>query len=227
MTTKRKITLGIALIGILGLFAFQKLNAEDLSGQMTLGYDSDLHFRGVSDGIPVKHGSIGVSLSAFDHDIELGAIVNVKDNVRDELRFHASTDISILDKVDTSFGIVSYNDNHVVGNASELFVEIGADIVLDPKIKLFYNPGESDITVEGSVSYVVDIGDKIDIGSTAYLGNTVMDDDSGVYYGLNVIGSYSINETVEVFVGLDFTDTSGTRFDTPDVACFAGLNYKY
>ena len=226
MTTKTKLLIG-AVILFGGLFAFNKINAEELSGQVTLGYTSDLYFRGSATDTSVKQGEIDASLPVFGQDIQIGAIINSKNDLKDEIRFSASTEFNFLDKIDTSFGVVSYNDNHVVGSTTELFIEIGAEIILDPKVKLFYDPGESGLTVEGSVSYDMDVTDNISVGSTAYIGNTTINNDSGIYYGVNLVAGYDLNDSARIFAGVASTDTNGTNFTTPDAAFFAGVSYQY
>ena len=49
MKTKTKIIVGIAVAIIIGLFAYNKMNAEELSGNFSLGYNSDLSFRGTGE----------------------------------------------------------------------------------------------------------------------------------------------------------------------------------
>ena len=48
-------------------------------------------------------------------------------------------------------GVVNYTDNHVLGNDTEFYVELGAEIILDIGKGILY-PDESITTVEGSVS---------------------------------------------------------------------------
>ena len=102
MKTKTKLIIGIAVAVIVGLFAYNKVNAEESIGDFSLGYNSDLIFRGVGADESAIQSSIGLGTNVLGVDLDVGASVNIKDVGEDEVRLSEETGVELLDTVNTA-----------------------------------------------------------------------------------------------------------------------------
>jgi len=227
MKTKTKVILGVAIAIIIGLFAYNKMNAEELSGNFSLGYNSELSFRGVAAETSAIQSSLGLDANIFGLDIGLGAATNIKDVGKNETRLSAQTGVKVLDSVSTSVGVVKYSNNHAVGDDAELFIVLGAEIILSPGVKLFYNPSEAHTTVEGSVSQVIEITDEISVEAVGSVGNTTIGGDWGLYYGLDVSAGYSLGDNTKAYIGIDLKDLKDINIEAPELAFVAGVTRTF
>jgi predicted porin len=227
MNTKTKLIAGIALGVIIALFAYKKINAEELPGNFSLGYNSELSFRGVAAETSAIQSSLSLDANILGLDVGLGAATNIKDVGKNETRLSAETGVTILDSVSTSVGVVKYGNNHAVGDDTELFITLGAEIILSPEVKLFYNPSEAHTTVEGSVSQVIEITDEISVEAVGSVGNTTIGGDWGLYYGLDVIAGYSLGDNTKAYVGIDLKDLKDINMEAPELAFVAGITHQF
>lgn len=227
MKTKTKLIVGIAVAVIIGLFAYNKMNAEELSGNFSLGYNSDFSFRGVDAGTSATQAGIGLETDVFGVGVGLDASVNIKDAGEDEVRLSASTSVDVLDSVTTSVGVVTYDNNHAIGDDTELFIALGAEIILSPGVKLFYNPNENHITTEGSISHAVSITEEIAVEAIGSVGHTNIGGDWGIYYGLDVVAGYSVSDNTQFYVGVLTRNLQDINLEEPDVSFVAGLNHSF
>ena len=227
MKTKTKLIVGIAVAVIVGLFAYNKVNAEESIGDFSLGYNSDLIFRGVGADESAIQSSIGLGANVLGVDLDVGASVNIKDVGEDEVRLSAETGVELLDTVNTSVGVVNYNNNHAIGDGTELFISLGAEIILSPEVKLFYNPSEAYVTTEGSISHSVGLTEEISVGAVGTVGNTTIGGDSGLYYGLDVIANYSLGDNTNAYIGINLQDLQDINFETPELAFVAGVTHSF
>ena len=83
MKTKTKIIVGIAVAIIIGLFAYNKMNAEELSGNFSLGYNSDLSFRGTPNGTAATQASVGLGGEMLGLDVTANALTNLQHRGQD------------------------------------------------------------------------------------------------------------------------------------------------
>ena len=227
MNTKTKLIIGVVAVVVIGLFTYKRVNAEELQNSFSLGYNSELSFRGVAAETSAIQSSVNLGANILGLDVGFGAATNIKDVGKNETRLSAETGVTILDSVSTSVGVVKYSNNHVVGDDTELFIALGAEIILSPEVKLFYNPSEAHATVEGSVSQVVEITDKISVEAVGSVGNTTMGGDWGLYYGLDVIAGYSLGDNTKSYIGIDLKDLKDINVEAPDLAFVAGITHRF
>lgn len=226
MKVKKLIIVSAIILG-LGFLAIHDLNAEAFSGNASISHNSELKFRGASNYESAAEVDINADTSIFGVDLGLGLDLNIRDESQDEIRFSTEIGLNLLESVETSFGIVTYKDNHVIGSTSELFFSVGADVILDPTVTVFYNPNRSDTTVEGSISKKVEIIEDVSVEVGVEVGTVVANNDNGFYYGLDVIATYDLNEDVDLFVGVNFSEIEGVSFRSPDTSFIIGATYTY
>tara|TARA_R100000808_G_scaffold4105_1_gene13667 strand:+ start:23212 stop:23895 length:684 start_codon:yes stop_codon:yes gene_type:complete len=227
MKTKTKLIIGIVVAACVGLFAYNKVNAEEVSGSFSLGHDSDIGFRGVAGNTSAIQGSMGLGVDVFGIDFSVGAFTNIKQDYENETQLSLETSVSLLDNIETAVGIITYDDNHVVGDATELYVDLGAEFILSPSVRIYYNTSEAVATYEGRVSQGLNIGEQIGIEAIGTLGNTSIADQRATYYSLEAVGTYQLQENTDLFVGIDYTELQDVNLEAPDVAVTVGITHSF
>jgi hypothetical protein len=216
----------VAGVIIIGLFAYKKINATELHGSFTAGYNSELAFRGVSSGQDSIGTSFGTSLSLAGLDVGVEGLVNAKDGA-DEVRLGASTGLEILEGVSTSVGVLNYTDNHVLGNGTELYVELGAEIIFDAGARVYYNPDSEVTTFEGSLSHEVELWEGFGLGISAKAGSTELGGDRATYYGADLLLTRAINDETSLFLGVDLVDLKDIPNGDDTVSVFGGIKHVF
>lgn len=227
MKTKTKLIIGIVVATCVGLFAYNKVNAAEVSGDFSLGYDSDIGFRGVAGQTSAIQGSMGLGVDLFGIDVSVGAFSNIKQDYDNETQLSLETSVSLLDNIQTSVGVVTYDDNHVVGDTTEAYVDLGAEFILSPSVRIYFDPSESVTTIEGRVSQEIGITDEIAVEAIGTVGNTSIADERATYYSLDVIAKYELKENTDVFVSVDVTDLQDVNLQAPDVAFYVGVTHSF
>ena len=183
-------------------------------------------FRGVSADQPSIQTSFGTTLSLAGFQVGVDGAVNTKDGA-DEVQLGASTGLELIDGVTTSVGVVNYTDNHVLGNSTELYVELGAEIILDATARVYYNPDESITTVEGSLSKQLEVWEGYGLGLAASAGNTEYQDERVTYYGVDALLTKAINDKTTLFVGVDLTDLKDVANADEVTSVFGGVKHTF
>ena len=220
-----KIGIVVAVV-LLGLFAYKKINAAELHGGFSASYNSELSFRGISTAQDGIQTTFDTSLDLAGFEIGVGGLVNTRDGT-DEVRLQAHTQVKILEGIDTSVGVVNYTDNHVLGNGTEVYAELGLGIILDPSIRVYYNPDGGITTVEGSVTKNLEVWENYALGLSVNAGNTELAGDRATYYGLNALVTRAINEETSLFVGVDLTDVKDVADTDEIVSVFGGIQHTF
>lgn len=227
MKTKTKLIGGVVVAIIIGLLAYKKMNAEELSHDFFLGYNSELSFRGVSTSEAAIQSSVSLGTKVLGTDVSIGALTNIKDSAQNEVQVSIDATLSVLDWVETSVGVVSYDNNAVLGDDTEVYADFGIDLILDPKVRLYYNPSENDVTIEGSVSHGLNITEKISIEAVASVGNTPIGEERATYYGVDLVGGYSLSDKLQAFAGVDLVEIKDISLASPDVGVYGGISYRF
>ena len=129
-----------------------------------------------------------------------------------------------MDWVETSVGVVSYDNNAVLGDDTEVYADFGLDLILNPKVRLYYNPSENDVTIEGSVSHGLNITEKISVEAVASAGNTPISDERATYYGVDLVAGYSLSDKL---LGVDLIEIKDISLASPDVGVYGGVSYHF
>ena len=228
MKTKTKLIVGIAVAIIIGLFAYNKMNAEELSGNFSLGYNSDLSFRGTPNGTAATQASVGLGGEVLGLDVTANALTNLQHSEGDnEVRLSAEAALEVVENFSTALGIVAYDNNSLLGDQTEIYVDIGSDFVLNPSVRVYYSPTETDVTVEGSVSQALKLSELLSLEAVAQIGNTPIGEERATYYGVDLVGSYSVGPKATLFAGVDLVDLKNVNIEAPDVGFYGGFTYTF
>lgn len=191
---------------------------------LSLSYDSAPDFRGHEAEAEIN-AAIGIEKEVFGLDFAIEGSVGVRDNADDESRLsvYTSLDFSFLE---LEVGVVGYDNNIVLGDAVEVFVEAGAEIILNPTVAVYYEPDSQVTTVEGSVSHGFEVKD-FGIEVSATVGNTEVFEDRENYYKFAALATYAINEKTYAFVGVDVVQFADIDFDDFNTGVFVGISHKF
>ena len=216
----------VVAVALLGLFAYKKINAAELHGDFSASYNSELGFRGVSTGQNGIQTTFDTSLDLAGFEIGVGGLVNTRDGT-DEVQLQAHTGLELIEGIDTSLGVVNYTDNHVLGNDTEIYAELGVDLILDASVRVYYNPDEAVTTIEGSLSKSLEVWENYSLGLAANAGNTELGGDRATYYGVDALLTRSINENTSLFAGVDLTDVKDIVNADQIVSVFGGIQHSF
>jgi hypothetical protein len=194
---------------LLSLFtAFGLITNAAIASSASIGYTSDFFYRGEQK-----------ALESFQSKVDYGVSILGLDTA-----WHACTNQSVDQGVD-SYGLSfaagkSFSDgllsayvgfNHfedVPGEAlSEVFVQAGSNIVLNPSVSVYRNVDEELFTYEGSISHSLDL--KVaSLNLDASAGNTeVSTSDNRTYYSVGAELARQIGAGVDAGVSVDLVDS--------------------
>lgn len=211
---------------IAGLVAILATNIINAAGNVTLQYDSAPDFRGQSSAESEINAAFSNSAKVFSLDFEIGGSVGVRDGVDDERRGFVSTGVDTK-IVDLSVGVIGYNNNVAIGDGYEVYVEAGADIILSPTARIYYQPDEQVVTVEGSIKQVFKITDLISVEATGSVGSTEVKEVRDTYYGGGLTLKYKVGKNTYAFVGADATEYGGLAIEDVDYGIYLGVSHSY
>jgi hypothetical protein len=191
---------------------------------LSLSYDSAPDFRGHEAEAEIN-AAIGIEKKVFGLDFGIEGSVGVRDNADDESRLsvYTSLDLSFLE---LEVGVVGYDNNIVLGDAVEVFVEAGAEITLNPTVTVYYEPDSQVTTVEGGVSQSFEVKD-FGVEVSATVGNTEVFEDRENYYKFAALATYAVNEKTYAFVGVDVVQFADIDFEDFNAGLVVGISHKF
>lgn len=220
-----KINIVAGLI-LAGFFAGKKINATEIGGSFSAGYNSELTFRGVSSNQSSVQSSFDTDFSVGGFDIGLGGVVSTKDGP-DDIRLGVDIGVSLLETIDTSIGFVNYSNNHLIGNSNEIYFEAGAEIILDVSARIYHNTDQSFATFEVSTGKGFELFDNYDLDVSVAAGNTEINKERENYYTLSASVSREIAENTVLFAGLALTDVYGLEGSDAVTTVTVGVNHVF
>jgi hypothetical protein len=220
---KMNIVTGLILAGFL---VGKKINATEIGGSFSVGYNSELTFRGVSSNQSSAQSSFDTDFSVGGFDIGLGGAVSTKDGP-DDIRLGVDIGVSLLETINTSVGFVKYSNNHLIGNSNEIYFEAGAEIILDVSARVYYNTDKSFETFEVSAGKGLELFDDYDLDISVAAGNTEINEERENYYTLSASASREIAKNTVLFAGLAFTDVYGLGGSDAVTTVTVGVNHVF
>lgn len=213
----KKIIMSIMASAMLASFT----NAD--SG-VSLFYDNAPDFRGHEAEAEVN-AAVGIEKEVFGLDFGIEGSVGVREDQEDEARLsiYTSFDLSFLEM---EAGVVGYDNNIVLGDAVEVYVEAGAEIILNPTVTVFYEPNAQVTTVEGGISQDFEIRD-FGVEVSATIGNTEIFEDRENYYKFAVMATYAVNEDLYLIAGVDAVQFEDFTFEDFNTGVFVGASYRF
>lgn len=193
----------IALFSITaGAFGVVAANAEELTGNVTLGYESEYVFRGVQ----LADASIQAAVDFAYGDFYGGIWTNQpasEISTANEVDYYAGYEFVVTDLISADAGFTYYQYPDASEDTTEVFFGLNLDAVLAPSLYVFYDFDLETITFETSVSHEIELDEKNTIVLGGYVGYADPDDAASYwYYGATAEVVYSLAENASVSLGL-------------------------
>ena len=215
MKTLVKIIATVAVLGG-GFFAYQSVNAAEITGNAGVSYSDTRTFRGVKQADDTLGASLGLSTSVSER-VSLGLSIDsfnaLEAGQTNELRSGVSMGYD-LGKVDLSIGYTNY-DYQSATSADEIGFGLSVETILNPSV--LYAPdsdNDSDVA-ELSVCHEFSLAENIGLTLCGSLGNV----DAAADYTYHSVGA-TVNTTIsgaDTFAGVALVDNDNAGSDSETV----------
>ena len=215
MKTIVKVIATIAVFGG-GFFAYQSVNAAEITGNAGVSYSDTRTFRGVKQADDTLGASLGLSTSVSER-VSLGLSIDsfnaLEAGQTNELRSGVSMGYD-LGKVDLSIGYTNY-DYQSATSADEIGFGLSVETILNPSV-LYATDSDNDSDVaELSVCHEFSLAENIGLTLCGSLGNV----DAAADYTYHSVGA-TVNTTIsgaDTFAGVALVDNDNAGSDSETV----------
>jgi hypothetical protein len=215
MKTLVKIIATVAVLGG-GFFAYQSVNAAEITGNAGVSYSDTRTFRGVKQADDTLGASLGLSTSVSER-VSLGLSIDsfnaLEAGQTNELRSGVSMGYD-LGKVDLSIGYTNY-DYQSATSADEIGFGLSVETILNPSV-LYATDSDNDSDVaELSVCHEFSLAENIGLTLCGSLGNV----DAAADYTYHSVGA-TVNTTIsgaDTFAGVALVDNDNAGSDSETV----------
>jgi hypothetical protein len=215
MKTLVKIIATVAVLGG-GFFAYQSVNAAEITGTAGVSYSDTRTFRGVKQADDTLGASLGLSTSVSER-VSLGLSIDsfnaLEAGQTNELRSGVSMGYD-LGKVDLSIGYTNY-DYQSATSADEIGFGLSVETILNPSV-LYATDSDNDSDVaELSVCHEFSLAENIGLTLCGSLGNV----DAAADYTYHSVGA-TVNTTIsgaDTFAGVALVDNDNAGSDSETV----------
>ena len=215
MKTLVKIIATVAVLGG-GVFAYQSVNAAEITGNAGVSYSDTRTFRGVKQADDTLGASLGLSTSVSER-VSLGLSIDsfnaLEAGQTNELRSGVSMGYD-LGKVDLSIGYTNY-DYQSATSADEIGFGLSVETILNPSV-LYATDSDNDSDVaELSVCHEFSLAENIGLTLCGSLGNV----DAAADYTYHSVGA-TVNTTIsgaDTFAGVALVDNDNAGSDSETV----------
>lgn len=187
-------------------FGTAAANAEELAGEVTLGYEGEYVFRGIQLASTSLQAAVDFAYGDFYGGIWTSQPASDV-SVNNEIDYYAGYQFVVSDLITADAGLTYYQypdaPSSVAEDTTEVYFGLNLDAVLAPSLYFFYDFDLKQMTLEASVDHEFELDDKNTIVVGAYGGYSDPDDASSYwYYGISADIVYSLSENSSVSVGV-------------------------
>ena len=224
----------IALLA--GLVAGSSLiQAQELTGEFSLGYESDYIFRGVRLGD--EHIFPALLIEYGDYYGGVWSAMPLDREDMPEVDFYAGYNTELDDLVSLDIGLTYYTYPDISDQTLEFYAGISFDLEFAPAIYIFYDMDLEVFTIDASAAYSIPAGDLASIDLSGRLGYVDPDENTSLtegyfYYEAGVDYVYNVSDSMTASVGVRYygtdadaglvTDSSSGKFTLR-----AGINTSF
>lgn len=215
-----------------GALAGGLFGGAGLSGNISMGYDSEYYYRGVNYGSEPIWAGVEVSVPAGPVGLTLGTwYINPTDSASpldDELDFYVSTDLSALG-LDWSLGYTKYAYPEAGGSTDELGISTGITVadMIDLGIGYYRDLDLDQNYLELTTGGGYDLSDAVSVSLGATLGYLDVDDVSDLSHLLlsaSLPVALSENATLEPYVAYNIALDALEGVNDDDEEVFGGVS---
>lgn len=215
MKTLVKIIATVAVFGG-GFFAYQSVNAAEITGNAGVSYTDTRTFRGVKQADDTLGASLGLSTSVSEK-VSLGVSIDsfnaLEAGQTNELRSGVSLGYD-LGKVDLSVGYTNY-DYQSATSADEIGFGLSVETILNPSVLYAIDSDNDSDVAELSVCHEFSLAENIGLALCGSLGNV----DAAADYTYHSVGA-RLNTTIagaDTFAGITLVDNDNAGSDSETV----------
>ena len=216
MKTIVKVIAAIAVMGG-GFFAYQTVNAADITGNAGVSYSDTRTFRGVKQADDTLGVNVGLGTSLAEKvslGVSLDSLTALEAGQTNELRTGVSLGYDLSDKVGLSVGYTNY-DYQSATSADEIGLGVSVETLLNPSV-LYATDSDNDSDVaEISVSHDIALSEQFGLTLGGSLGNV----DAAADYTYHSIGATVTSSLggANTFAGVALVDNDNAGSDSETV----------
>ncbi len=197
------------LIAILtALAAFSSLRAEDITGSVSIGYESQYIFR----GFKLADESMVASVDLEFDSAYLGLWTNqpMVGGYDNEFDFYGGFGFEVSEGISMDVGgtVYYYPESGPNTDTFELFTGFVFETELSPSVYVYYDLDLEALTLESSVGHSFELDDNASFDVAAFMGWVDGEGISYSYFGASADVVYSISDNSSGYIGLRATDGS-------------------
>lgn len=206
----------LALAAISAGVAAQAEEANALSVTVDVSYVSDYVFRGAKRADASIQPSIEAAYGNAYAGVWYSDAISNK-GTDSEADLYAGYGFALTETFSLDVGVTRYTYNGgtngvspVVGDTTESFVKLSADVVLTPTLAYYYNFDQEISIYEGSIGYSLPV-DAINssLDFSAVVGSVQAPGEDRTYGSVGVAVPYALSETATLTVGADYIVNDG------------------
>ena len=197
-----------AVLAFFSALSADKVTAEDIGAEVSVGYDTDYMFRGVNLGQDLLWSDVNVSTSLSDGlDLGVGAwYANVADDAgNDELDIYAGLSTSMGDmSVDLGATYYYYPDPTAGEGTLEFGIGLGTSAgPIDPSLGLYYDIDLEAAYYEVGAATSFDLTDTMAVDVGGAIGNADGDTLTALTFTIGVPITLSDSASLSPYVGVN------------------------
>ena len=216
MKTLVKVIATIAVLGG-GFFAYQSVNAADISGNAGVSFSDTRTFRGVKQADDTLGVNVGLGTSLAEKvslGVSLDSLTALETGQTNELRTGVSLGYDLSETVGLSVGYTNY-DYQSATSFDEIGLGVSVETLLNPSV-LYATDSDNDSDVaEVSVSHDIALSEQFGLTLGGSLGNV----DAAADYTYHSIGATITSSLggADTFVGVALVDNDNAGSDSETV----------
>ncbi len=225
MKTLVKVIAAIAVLGG-GFFAYQTVNAADISGNAGVSYSDTRTFRGVKQADDTLGVNVGLGTSIAEKvslGVSLDSFTALESGQTNELRTGLVLGYDVCEKASVSLGYTNYDYQSATSN-NEIGLGVSVETLLNPSI-LYATDSDNDSDVtEVSVGHSFSLTEQFGLTLGGSLGNV----DTAADYTYHSVGA-TVTTSVggaDTFAGLALVDNDNAGSDSETVFS-VGFSLKF
>jgi len=225
MKTLVKVIAAIAVLGG-GFFAYQSVNAADISGNAGVSFSDTRTFRGVKQADDTLGVNVGLGTSLAEKvslEVSLDSFTALEAGQTNELRTGVSLGYDLSETVGLSVGYTNYDYQSATSN-DEIGLGVSVETLLNPSV-LYATDSDNDSDVaEISVSHDITLSEQFGLTLGGSLGNV----DAAADYTYHSLGATVTSSLggADTFAGVALVDNDNAGSDSETVFS-VGLSLKF
>jgi hypothetical protein len=202
---KNKLVSLLTTLGLLLTNAAIAGNSTNIGGK--IGYSSDFFYRGVQKSEEALQSSINASAAFSSVVLHAHACANnAVENGTDSYHMGAGVSKSFIDDLLSVYTGINHFEDIDGASLSEVELNLGLNILLNPKVSIFRDFDDSLYTYEFGVAHSFDL-DFVSLNLDASVGDTDLANGTDrTYYSVGSAVVKSINDHTDLSVSVDYVD---------------------